>query len=147
MARVTTELAIDAPSDAVWAELARIEHHVHWMADAAELHFVGDQRRGVGTTFECLTQVGPFRTLDTMTVTEWVDGSAMAVRHTGVVTGSGRFEVLPGTGGRTTLRWTEDLRLPRWALGRLGSLVAGPVLARIWRGNLRRFAARVESPA
>lgn len=143
MPRIRVETVIDAPPRAVWERLADIPDHVHWMADAAEIRFEGDQRRGVGTTFDCDTRVGPLRTTDRMQVTEWVDGEAIGVEHRGIVRGSGRFHLRPAPRDRTRLIWDEQLRFPRWLGGGLAATVASPVLRRIWQGNLRRFAARV----
>jgi carbon monoxide dehydrogenase subunit G len=138
------QTTIDAPPEAVWRRLADIDDHVSWMADAASIRFTGDRRTGVGTTFECETRVGPLRTLDVMEVTEWHECRAMGVRHSGLVTGTGRFE-LEEVDGRTRLVWDEQLRFPWWLGGPVGGLLAAPVLRLVWRGNLRRFAARVTS--
>ena len=142
--RLVSSVEIDAEPQQVWERLADIAGHVSWMADARSIRFLTDQREGVGTVFVCRTVVGPLRTDDRMEVTEWAPGRAMGVAHSGVVTGAGRFELTPlDDGRRTSLSWTEDLRLPWWLAGRLGATVAGPVLARIWRANLRRFAEQV----
>ena len=67
----------------------------------------------------------------------------MGVRHRGLVTGTGRFVLRRRGRRRTRLTWDETLRFPWWLGGALGGLVGGPVLKLVWRGNLRRFAARV----
>jgi hypothetical protein len=51
------------------------------MADARRITFTSEQTRGVGTSFDCLTRLGPFRTVDRMTVTEWEPGQAMGIEH------------------------------------------------------------------
>lgn len=135
---------VDAPPEVVWGRLADIDDHVTWMADAAAIRFLGDQRAGVGTAFECETRVGPLRTLDVMEITEWREGRAMGVVHRGLVTGAGGFVLDPVPPGRTRLVWDEELRFPWWLGGALGSLIARPVLRAVWRGNLRRFSALVE---
>lgn len=137
---------VDAPPEVVWGRLADIDDHVTWMADAAAIRFLGDQRAGVGTAFEAETRVGPLRTLDAMEITEWREGQAMGVVHRGLVTGTGRFVLDPVPPGRTRLVWDEELRFPWWLGGPLGSLAARPVLRAVWRGNLRRFSALVEQP-
>ncbi len=136
---------IPAPPDRVWAELADLGSHHQWMADAEEIRFTDQQRSGLGTRMLVPTRVGPFRTTDLMTVTEWDEGRAMSVEHVGAVSGSGRF-VLEPSGAGTRLTWSEQLRFPWWLGGPLGAWVAGPVLKRIWRGNLSRLAARVSGP-
>ena len=136
-----------APRPVVWAELARIEDHVTWMGDATAIRFTGPRHRGVGTRFECDTKVGPVTMTDLMTVTRWDEGSAIEVRHEGLVSGRGRFTVAEGPGSSTTIRWEEELRFPAWWGGNIGGRLARPLLAALWRGNLRRLRARVESSA
>ena len=138
-------LSIHVPCDpaAVWAELEQIEHHVDWMADAVAIDFETDQRRGVGTSFRCATRIGPLRTNDLMTVTEWVDGSTMGVSHHGVVSGAGRFTLERDEQGGTLVTWTEDLTFPWWMGGSLGARLAHPIFRWIWRRNLERLRQRV----
>jgi carbon monoxide dehydrogenase subunit G len=144
--RIRISTTIDAPPAAVWRRLADIGDHVSWMADAAAIRFTGDRRSGVGTTFECETRIGPLRTRDVMEVTEWLEGEAIGVHHRGLFTGTGRF-VLERLGpDRTRVTWDEHLRFPWWLGGPAGSLVASPLLRAVWRGNLRRLAARVAAP-
>ena len=138
-------IVVRATPARVWAELADIASHVEWMLDAAEIRFVGDGRRsGTGTTFECDTVVGPLRTTDVMTVTEWRPRRALGVRHVGVVRGRGRFTLHRVGLRRTRVVWEETLEFPRRLGGRFGLVVASPVLRWVWRGNLRRLRARIE---
>jgi hypothetical protein len=139
--KVDVGITIDAPPDAVWRAIEPIERHVEWMADAERITFTTTQLRGVGTSFDCLTRVGPFRVVDRMTVTEWVPGRSMGIEHRGLVTGRGRFTIRPSPGRQTRFTWVEDLRFPWWT----GGLVAAPVLRAIWRRNLRRLKDLVES--
>jgi carbon monoxide dehydrogenase subunit G len=143
--RVRGDVLVNAPLDVTWAALADIASHVEWMADAESITFTTAQRTGEGTAFECRTKVGPLTTIDKMRVTEWVDGSRMAVAHTGIVTGMGVFELTANGDRSTRVTWTEDLRFPRYLGGNAGAFVAKPILRRIWRGNLSRFKASVET--
>lgn len=143
---IRTSVVVEASPEAVWTELAEISDHVEWMADAESITFTTDQRSGAGTTFECVTRVGPIRLLDVMEITEWQPQLSMGVRHVGLVTGEGRF-TLAGTGtGSTLVTWTESLSFPWWMGGPLGAWAARPVLGLIWRGNLRRLKRRIEPP-
>jgi hypothetical protein len=136
---------VEAAPAAVWGELQDIARHAEWMADADTITFTSEQHRGVGTTFDCVTRVGPLRTVDRMEVTRWVDGTELGVRHVGIVRGEGVFALAPlDDGRRTRVGWTEDLRFPWHLGGPVGAVLARPVLRRIWRANLRRFAALVE---
>lgn len=133
---------IDAPIAAVWDELADISDHAVWMIDATSITFVGDQRTGVGTTFDCLTKVGPVKLVDRMTVIEWDPPNTIGVRHDGVVLGDGWFRLDAIDERRTRFRWSEEVRL-RWCLGgALGWRASRPVMRRIWQRNLQRFARR-----
>lgn len=134
--RVSTVIAA-RPQD-VWPHLADLGSHVAWMADAEAIRFTTPQRRGVGTTFECDTKVGPLRLTDRMEVTEWEEGRLIGVRHRGLVRGSGRFTIERlDRGERTRFTWEEKLAFP-WRL-------AAPVLGAIWRRNLARLKERIES--
>jgi carbon monoxide dehydrogenase subunit G len=150
MARIQVQRVIDAPTDVVWTELSDIASHVEWMADAAAIRFTGDRHRGVGTTFDCVTKVGPLRTVDRMAVTSWVEGREIGVRHEGLVTGEGRFTLrreVQDQDELTVVAWSERL-LFRWYVGGpVTAVLAKPVLRRIWQGNLRRLAARCAAAA
>lgn len=133
---------LEAPPAEVWADLADIGSHVEWMADATAIRFLTPQTTGVGTTFECDTKIGPFTLTDVMEITEWVPGKVMGVRHTGVVTGTGRFTLKKARRGRTQFQWNEKLVFPTWMGGPVGAVAAKPVLGWVWRRNLTRLAAR-----
>ena len=145
MGRIRVSTLIDAPPARVWDEVRHIDRHVDWMADAASITFTSRRRSGVGTTFDCLTRVGPLRLTDRMEITEWRDGKLMGVRHVGLVTGSGRFTLTKARGGRTRFTWDERLRFPWWMGGPIGGIAGGRIMKRIWKKNLRVLKALVES--
>ena len=145
MGRISVAIDIDAPPEAVWRVVEPVEDHVDWMRDAASIRFTTDQTRGVGTTTVVDTKVGPLHVSDHMTITEWVEGEAMGVEHTGVVTGRGRFTLRPNGRGGTRFAWDEDLHFPWWLGGPAGEAVGGRVvLARVWRRNLQALKRLVE---
>jgi hypothetical protein len=136
---------IRASVQRVWEVVEPVERHIDWMADAESITFVGDQQRGVGTTFDCVTKVGPIRLTDKMRITEWQPQRAMGVEHEGIVTGSGVFTLTSLSDRLTRFEWKESLRFPWWLGGPLGAFVGGKLVLRaIWRGNLRRLAALCE---
>lgn len=145
MARIRVSTLIDAPRRRVWADLRDIGSHVNWMADAESIEFTARQREGVGTTFDCVTRVGPIRLNDRMAVTEWREGRAMGIRHVGVVTGTGRFTLRSTARGKTRFTWDERLAYPWWLGGPVGAIVSKPLLRHIWKKNLKRLKHRLES--
>lgn len=146
MATITQSIDIAAPLDAVWREAADLPSHAEWMADAESIEFETDQRSDVGTVMVVETVVGPLRTTDRMEVTEWVERETIGVRHSGIVTGSGRFRLSPIAGG-TRFTWTEQLTFPALLGGEVTATLAKPVLGFIWRRNLRGLKRRVEQSA
>jgi len=140
------EITINAPIAEVWARLADISSHVEWMADAESIAFTSPSHAGVGASFDCATKVGPLRTTDKMTVTEWEVGRRFGVAHSGVVSGVGVFELAERGPCLTNLTWTEDLRFPWFLGGVLAAFAARPVLKRLWMGNLHRFKQLSEDP-
>ena len=141
MARIAVSVDIPQPPDVVWADVEQLETHVEWMADAESIEFEGEQRRGVGTTMKVLTKVGPLQTVDVIRVVTWEPQHTIGVRHDGLVTGEGEFQLQPTESG-TRFHWAEDLVMPWYFGGRFGALVAKPILAAVWRRNLKRLAAR-----
>jgi hypothetical protein len=143
--KIRVGITIDASPDTVWRTVEPIERHVEWMTDAESIRFTSSRTRGAGTTFDCITRVGPIRLTDRMTVTEWEPARAMGIEHHGMVTGRGRFTLRRRPKGRTRFTWDERLTFPLWMGGPVGAIAAKPVLRAIWRRNLRRLKAIVEA--
>jgi hypothetical protein len=135
---------IDASPRRVWAAVDDIGSHVDWMADAHAIRFREGPRRGVGTTFECDTRVGPLRLTDIMEITSWKPRRRMGVRHRGVVTGSGEFTLRRARGGRTRFTWSERLWFPWWLGGPVGATVGRLLLHLVWQRNLHNLKRLIE---
>ena len=125
--------------------LADVGPHHRWMEDAVSIRFEGEQRQGEGTVFFADTRVGPLRTTDRMIITAWTDEREMSVRHEGAVTGEGTFTLEPRADGGTRVLWRERLNFPWWFAGRLGEVVAKPILSWVWRRNLTNLARLVDA--
>jgi hypothetical protein len=147
VARISVSIELDATPQRVWEVVEPVENHVDWMHDAVAIRFQGEQTRGVGTSFLCDTKVGPIKLVDRMEITEWVPEQTMGVRHTGIVTGTGRFTITPiDLGRRSRFEWAEELFFPWWLGGPIGAYVGGKVVMQaIWRRNLRELKALVEA--
>jgi hypothetical protein len=142
MARIRISQVIDRTPSEVWNEMRHIERHVNWMKDAVSITFTSETTEGVGTSFLCLTKVGPLKTQDAMTITEWRENEAMGVTHVGLIKGSGAF-LLSTTVGGCLVSWEERLIFPWWAFGEIGAQIAKPVLRGIWKLNLGNLASLV----
>lgn len=140
---VSVSVLIAAPLDAVWEAASDLTSHPEWMADAESIRFADEQRRGVGTTMEVATRVGPFRVSDWLVVTAWEDRRLIEIVHVGSISGWGRFRLDPLAGG-IRFTWTEQLHFPWWLGGPVVAYGAQLVLSLIWRRSLARFASRVE---
>lgn len=145
MGRIRVSTVIKASPARVWEEVRHIDRHVDWMADAESISFTSLQTSGTGTTFDCVTKVGPITLVDKMAVTAWRDGREVGVRHQGLVTGIGSFTLAGIRRGRTRFTWEERLTFPWWMGGRAGGVVGGAVMRQIWKRNLRVLKALVES--
>lgn len=141
--RIRVEQHIAASRETVWDDVADIASHAEWMADAESITFLTDHHSGQGTRMEVLTKVGPFSLTDVMEFTSWEPPSRMAVHHQGLVTGEGAFLLVEAAGG-TRFIWDEELAFPWWLGGPVTAWFAAPVLRAIWRGNLKRLAARFD---
>jgi len=139
---VRVSIDIAASRQEVWDEVSVIESHTEWMTDAERIDFMTDERSGLGTEIAVLTKVGPFKTTDHMTFTEWQPPATMAVEHRGIFTGFGRFSLDVVDHDLTRLSWEEVIRFPWYLGGPISALIARPILSRIWRRNLERFASR-----
>ena len=144
MTRIRVSIIIDRPPSVVWRSVEDIASHVNWMADAEAIRFTSASTRGVGTTFDCETKIGPVRLTDRMEITEWIPDSTMGVSHVGTVTGKGRFMLREVGKDRTEFIWEEELTFPLWMGGALGARAGAPVMAQIWRRNLKGLKRQVE---
>jgi hypothetical protein len=145
--KIKVAVMIDEPPEVVWRTVEQIERHVDWMADAESITFTTSAHRGEGTRFDCVTRIGPFRTNDRMTITQWTPRRAIGITHQGVVTGRGRFSLARRKGNATRFTWTERLKFPWWMGGPIGALAAKPILRRVWRRNLETLKRLVEAQA
>ncbi len=142
---IRVSVTIRAPLEEVWTKAADLGSHVEWMADAESIVFLTARQRGLGTRMEVATRVGPLRTKDVMEVTEWDDRRRIGVRHTGLVTGQGVFELEEVDPANTRFTWRERLTFPWYLGGPLTAWLASPVLKAVWKRNLKGLKAHLES--
>ena len=144
MQSVTVSVDIAAPIWEVWNVAADLAGHARWMADVESIEFGSEAGQGAGTEMRVATRVGPFRTVDVMTVTHWEPPRRISVLHQGFFTGRGEFDI-SAIGGATRFTWTEEIEFPWRAGGPIAAIVARPLLTLIWRRNLKRLKALLEA--
>ena len=138
------QISIDLPASPqeVWTYVRDVTKHSEWMMDALNVEVTSEMSEGLGVTFVCLTAIGPFRVRDHMETIEWEHEKLIAVKHSGIVTGVGRFTLEPIAGG-TRFSWVESIALPWHFAGKLGERLAQPIFKAIWKRNLRDLRRRI----
>ena len=139
-------VVIDAPIERVWTVVADIEGQPRWMLDMKSVRLTTPPPIGVGTQGEAIVRVLGVTVTDPVTITEFEPPTRFALRHEGVVKGSGVMTLEPGADGSTTIvRWEERLFAP--VMPDLGAEVLGRVLGPIFQADLFRLRDLVESGA
>jgi carbon monoxide dehydrogenase subunit G len=138
-----------APRNVVWQLLTTWERQPDWMVDAKDVEVLTPERRGVGVTLRCPTNLLGVTVQDVMRVTGWSEPSYLEVTHYGrVIAGVGAFELEPLGPSRTRVRWWEQIEPPLGPVGAWGARrVALPVLRRIFARSLSRLAELAERDA
>ncbi|HEX5589034.1 MAG TPA: SRPBCC family protein, partial [Candidatus Limnocylindrales bacterium] len=142
---ITTSVVVDAPIERVWAVLADIERQPEWMHDLKSVELLTPLPVGVGTRARGKVQAFGVAVEDPIEITAFSPPSHFAIRHEGLVRGSGDIRLERGPSGSTTVTWVEVLT-PR-VLPHLGAAAIALVFAPIFRRDLERLAALVESEA
>ncbi|MEO6503450.1 MAG: SRPBCC family protein [Jatrophihabitantaceae bacterium] len=151
MARIRTELTIDASPEAVWALVTDWPAQSRWIPlTAVTIDQHSPAGSGLGTRFTGRTRLGPIRFDDPMEVTQWQPATAGASGHCQVrklgpwLTGQAAIDVRPAGVG-TRVAWSEDVRL-RW-MPAFADRVLGPVIAAVGAAlfgrTLRKMAAEL----
>ena len=145
MKHLRLEVPVAAPPAEVFRGFTDWRAQGEWML-GTDVRPVFGEASGVGGRIEAWTGIGRVGFLDTMVITEWIDGRKVVVTHTGaVVRGDGIMEVIPGEGRGSLFVWAERLELPLGLVGRVGWPVVRPAFAAGVRSSLDTFAGLVES--
>ncbi|MFH0521137.1 SRPBCC family protein [Streptomyces sp. M41] len=144
MANFQLERTVALPLDEAWRRLTLWHRH----ADAVPLtrvRVITPEPTHEGTRFIARSGIGPLSFDDPMEVTVWrppaadTPGLCRLEKRGRFVTGWAEIEVLPGPGGRSRVRWREELEvrgLPRAADGlleRAGRHMFGRAVNRLLR--------------
>jgi carbon monoxide dehydrogenase subunit G len=140
--RFEERTTIEAPPERVWEVLSDWEQQASWMPDVAWMRLLGPERE-LGARLEVRTKVfGVPLATDLVEVTAWEPPRRLAIRHIGVVVGTGEWHLEPVPEG-TAFTWIETFRMPPPVIGDLALWIYGPwqraMLRRSTR-NLNRLA-------
>ncbi len=146
---ISVSAPVSAPASRAFTALTDWARQSSWIL-ATDVRPVGPQRRGVGDRFEAFTGLrtpwADIGFLDTMVVTEWLEGRSVTVAHTGrVVRGSGTFAVTPRSSGSCDVSLTENLDIPGGRVGLALFAVTVPLTRWAIKFSLQRFARQVQS--
>lgn len=144
MAEIYIDTYINSSPEIIWKSIQNIESHTDWMQDAEKIEFLTDFKEGTGTKFNCLTKVAFIKLNDKMEITEWETNKTMGVTHKGIVSGSGKFSLIPKNNG-TMFSWQENLKYPWYMGGVVGETISKPILKRIWKKNLSNLKKKIET--
>jgi carbon monoxide dehydrogenase subunit G len=137
--RILERVTLDASPVAVWSVLTDWERQASWMPDVAWLRVIGPGRQ-LGARIEVRTRVlGIPLATDLVEVTTWEPPRRLAVRHTGVVAGTGEWALATGPEGGTAFTWTEVIRMPPPVLGDLALWLYGPIQRWMLRRAVRNL--------
>ncbi|HVL64263.1 MAG TPA: SRPBCC family protein [Actinomycetota bacterium] len=137
--RIVVEMGriVPAPPEVVWSLITDWEHQDDWMLEARDFEVVGEQREGVGVVAEATIAIGGIKTRDRVQVTAWDPPDRLRIAHLGWVTGEGEIKLTRLGAGRTYVYWRETLHPPLGVLGAAGMTLLKPVMARVFRRDLR----------
>lgn len=135
---IRTEVEIDAPIMRVWAILADVERQPEWMHDLKSVRLTTPPPVGVGTRGLGRVQVFGIGVEDPVEITAFAAPTHFAIRHEGLVTGSGDIRLAAAGDTRTVVTWDETLIPPVFPY--LGGLVLAFVFRPIFQADLERLA-------
>lgn len=142
--QIALHIEIARRPEAVWPFLVDWERLDVWMQEASDFRVIGSQREGVGVEAEATVRIAGITTRDRIRVTQWQPPAVLEMAHLGWVEGIGYMELSPIERG-SDLFWRETL-LPPWGwAGRIGMLMARPLMRRIFRRDLLRLKELVEA--
>ena len=135
---IRTSISVAAPIERVWAILADIERQPTWMHDLKEVAVLSPGPIGVGTRATGRVQVFGLGVEDPVEITAFEAPAHFAIRHDGLVRGSGDIRLAVNDNGSTLVTWDEWLVPP--ALPHLGGLLLAMVFRPVFQRDLERLA-------
>ena len=132
---------VEAPIERVWDELVDIEGQPRWMHDMKSVR-MEPGLLAVGRRGEATVRMYGVSVTDPVRILHLDPPTRFGVSHDGLFGGHGIFHLEPLPGGRTDVRWEEDLVAP--IAPHLVAAVTAPVFRRVFEADLARFKALLE---
>lgn len=144
---IHTAGALNGPPDLAWRLLTDWERQSDWMLEMSDVVVTSAHREGIGVEAEATVRVGGISTRDVVRVDVWEPNVHLGIVHAGWVSGRGDIHLTEMEDGRTWMDWREQLVPPLGPLGALGLMAFRPLLARIFRRDLRVLQRMVQEQA
>jgi uncharacterized membrane protein len=133
--RVSADIHVAAPADAVWALVADPSSYLHFMSGVTRWEVVSDDPQGIGARYRMLLRVGSAEVGGLIEVVEWKEPSDLAWSSVTGVDQRGRWRLREQRDGGTRV----ELRLSYGVAGAgLSGWIAERLSAPTVRGHLRR---------
>ena len=136
-------ITIEAPIERVWEYASDIHRQPEWMHEMKRVEMLTPGPIRVGSRGRATVRIFGISTTDDVVITRLEPPTAFGIRHEGRFTGEGLLLFGAAPGGATTVDWMEHLRPPLFPT--IGGFLQRPILAAIFRSDLRRLKASIES--
>jgi uncharacterized protein YndB with AHSA1/START domain len=146
VAIIMTEI-MPGPPEIVWEMITDWEHQDDWMLEASDFVVLSGPREGVGVEAEATIKIGGITTRDVVRVVEWEPNRRLGIEHDGWVWGRGDIHLTSLGKDLTHVFWREELHPPLGLLGAVGLRAFEPLMARVFRRDLRVLAGLVRARA
>jgi carbon monoxide dehydrogenase subunit G len=149
--RFEERIRIAAPPERVWKVLTDWERQASWMPDVAWIRPLGPERE-LGARFQVKTKIfGVPLATDLVEVTAWVPPRRLAIRHVGVVVGTGEWSLesvqLEPVRDETIFTWIESFHMRVPLISGLALRVYSPWQRWMLRRSMRNLKRLAESAA
>lgn len=144
---IELETEIDAPAVVVWGLITDWENLDKWMPEGSDFRVTTPFREGVGVEAIARIKIGPFSTVDKISVSRWEPPHLLEIQHLGWVKGAGLLKVSKARGprGMSKLYWRETFVAPLGVVGALGMRLYSPLMRKVFErdlGLLKKLAER-----